>query len=167
MEDFWFGLCVPNLMPIFSVLMDWKTVVIYFLLYFSKWWTIHQFHCTKNICLLPSWTWTPMLCYEIYYLQKILAFFVRWLLVVSVVSPVYIVSSHSVIAILLSPFLLPYLVFMQCIIILQKSREEWCTKQFEFVILTYLPTSVLIEKLEQIKVDCFSHRLHRVLVLVV
>ena len=92
----------------------------------------------KNICLLPSWTWTPMLCYEIYYLQKILAFFVRWLLVVSVVSPVYIVSSHSVIAILLSPFLLPYIVFMQCIIILQKSREEWCTKQFEFVILTYL-----------------------------
>ena len=28
-EDFWFQLCVPNLMPIFSVLMDWKTVVIY------------------------------------------------------------------------------------------------------------------------------------------
>ena len=29
LEDFWFQLCVPNLMPIFSVLMDWKTVVIY------------------------------------------------------------------------------------------------------------------------------------------
>ena len=110
LEDFWFQLCVPNLMPIFSVLMDWKTVVIY--IFFSIFQNGKQsinFTTTKNICLLPSWTWTPMLCYEIYYLQKILAFFVRWLLVVSVVSPVYIVSSHSVIAILLSPLPPPLL----------------------------------------------------------